>query len=240
MLAATIQFCPQFKEPEVNLRRAAELVIRAAKAGATLIALPELCTTGYSFMSAAEAEPYAEVFPDSRSMEVFGTLARKFNVNIAWGVMTNDSGVLHNSQVLVTPDGGLAKYSKVNPWGQDFCWATPGTSNPPITVIGGKKVGLLICRDVRDKATGDWDSFYEPGDADVVLLAANWGAGGFPAVTWMDFARDNNCILCVSNRYGHEANNNFGDGGVCIIYPDQRVVCEGLVWSQDCIVYGDV
>lgn len=50
----------------------------------------------------------------------------------------------------------------------------------------------------------------------------------------------NHTTLVVSNRYGTEIPNNFGEGGICGIYPDQRVMTEGLVWNQDCTVYAEV
>jgi predicted amidohydrolase len=247
MRVAAVQFCPVFKDREANLRTAANLVIQAAKGGATLIVLPELCTSGYSFMSAVEAEPYSEVISGylrsgARSMEVFGTLAQKLGVNIVWGVMEKDYGTgnLYNSQVLMTPTAKFVSYRKVNPWGQDWLWSQKGESNPPIHVIDGRKVGLLICRDVRDKVDDNWKSFYEKGDADIVCLSANWGDGGFPSVSWMSFVEDNNTALIVANRYGREENNDFGEGGICVIYPDQKVVCDGLKWNQDCIVHAEV
>ena len=249
MKVAAVQFQPKLREVEANLHRAAELTVEAARGGATLIVHPELCTTGYSFMNKGEAEPYAEELihsgrpgaEPSRSMHVFGTLARKLGVTVVWGVMEKDpAGKLYNSQVLITPEGSWVFYRKINKWGNDYLWASSGESNPPIHVVDGKKVGLLICRDVRDKFDKDWTDFYEAGDADVVCLSANWGDGGFPAVAWMDFAKDNNVALVISNRYGREENNNFGEGGICVVYPDHRVACDGLKWSEDCIVYAEV
>ena len=119
-------------------------------------------------------------------------------------------------------------------------WASPGTGNPSIATIDGAKVGLLICRDVRDKKDDSWDSFYEPGDADIVCLSANWGDGGFPAVAWMDFVADNATALVVANRYGKEIPNDFGEGGICVIQKDGRVETTGLQWERDCVVVADV
>jgi predicted amidohydrolase len=133
----------------------------------------------------------------------------------------------------------LTSYAKVNRWANDFLWATPGRASPPITDFIGKKIGLLICRDVRDKSEKIED-FYEKGDADVVLFSTNWGRGGFPATNWMNFAENNKTWLVVANRYGREANNDFGDGGSCVISPEGEVHCEGLVWGKDCIVYAEV
>ena len=248
MRVAAIQFCPAFKDQEANIRVAASLAIQAAQGGARLIVLPELCTTGMSFMSRAEAEPFAEQISDygragaARSMEVFGAVAKKYGVSVAWGVMERDygTGLLYNSQVLMQPDSHFVTYRKINRWGNDWIWAAEGQSNPPVVEVEGRKVGLLICRDIRDKYDATWKDFYEPGDAEIIAFSSNWGDGAFPATIWMDFVKDKRTHLVVANRYGRELNNDFGEGGSGIIYPDQTVYCEGLQWSKDCIVIGEV
>ena len=213
--------------------------------------LPELAACGYSFMSRSEAAAVAEDIREGESVRLMATLARRLGVAIAWGLVELDSGTgdLHNAQALVTPDGRMVSYRKINGWGQDFLWSTPGRANPPILSIAFRsddgreevrRVGLLICRDVRDKKDNVWESFYEKGDADVVCFSANWGKGGFPANAWMDFVEGNRTALVVGNRYGTELNNDFGYGGVCIIAKDGRVQCDGLVWNEDCVVFGDV
>jgi len=263
MKVATIQFCPTFKDVQGNLHRLAALTMKAAQAGARLIVLPELALSGYSMMNRAAAEALSEVLTEFKpsptpslgsSMQAFYSIARTYGTHVVWGVLEKDLATdkLFNSQVLMCPDGGFESYRKINFFGNDYLWASEGRANPPIRKIvvddssgGGEKhrvikVGLLICRDVRDKKDDNWKSFYESGDADIVCLSANWGDGGFPATAWMDFAKDNKATLIVSNRYGKEVPNNFGEGGVCIISPDGTVQCEGLVWGQDCIVYGEV
>jgi predicted amidohydrolase len=71
-------------------------------------------------------------------------------------------------------------------------------------------------------------------------MSANWGKGGFPAVVWVDFARENNTCLIVANRWGVEGHNDFGFGGSCIVHPDGTVNTDGLVMGQDCVVTGDI
>jgi predicted amidohydrolase len=258
MKVAAVQFCPKFKEKEENLRRLAGLIVAASKAGAVVVVLPELCTTGYSFMSVAEALTEAELAaPGGRTFDVMQALSRRFNINISWGMVERDAGTgdLYNSQVLITTHDGHIGYRKINKWGNDFLWAKAGRASPPIlrTSFGRgpkqapslfdkfieRRLGLLICRDVRDKSLNIAD-FYEKGDADMVLMGANWGKGGFPAVAWMDFASSNNTSLIVANRWGIESHNDFGFGGSCIIHPDGKVDTNGLVMGQDCIVTGDM
>ena len=260
MRVAAVQFAPAFKDKQGNLRRLASLVTEAARNDAQLIVLPELATTGYSFMSVEEAVPFAEVVTEFKpnpmggradlSMDVMFALASRFRVHIAWGLVEKDygTGKLYNTQVLLTPDGTFETVRKVNLWGNDFLWAEGGRANPPVLrcqfdqdgIPTVKRVGLLICRDVRDKKNDTWSSFYEKGDADVVAFSANWGDGGFPATSWVEFARENSTTLVVSNRYGKEVPNDFGEGGVCVISPQGKVRCEGLTWNSDCIVYADL
>lgn len=250
MKIAAVQFAPVFKDKEENLRRLTKLVDEAAQNGATLIVLPELCTTGYSFMSAEEALPFAEAIqhmhdqvPSARALHVFSDLSAELHVGIVFGLIEIDPGTqkLYNSQVYIDPNGTYDSYRKINRWGNDFLWAEDGNANPPVIESSmGKKIGLLICRDVRDKKDSEWTNFYSAGDADVVAFSSNWGDGGFPAVSWMEFATENKATFVVANRYGQETCNNFGEGGSCIIEPSGKVHCSGLVWSQDCIVMADI
>lgn len=251
MRVAAIQFCPKFQDIEGNLLRLKPLVEQAAMNGAELVVLPELCTTGYSFMSYTEALPFSEVLVAmggfSKTMSFMHGLANNLDIKIVWGMMEQDAGTrdLYNSQVMMWSNERFISYRKILRWGQDWIWAKEGTASPPVAIVTDrkgppKKVGLLICRDVADEKEKGISDFYEPGDADIVCMSANWGDGGFPSVSWMDFVRANKCALVVANRYGQEVNNNFGEGGICIIYPDGNVVTMGLVWNQDCIVMGDI
>jgi predicted amidohydrolase len=255
MKVAAIQFAPVFRQKRENQRRLVKLIEQAAAEGAQLIVMPELATTGYSYMSPEEARIDAEVItlgPIFRAIDEIPTtklmaqLAGKLNVHLVWGMVELEDGTskLFNSQVYVDPFGYYESTRKINRWGNDFLWAEAGRSNPAIAKASfngiEKRVGLLICRDVRDKVNGNWTSLYTPGDADIVCFSANWGDGGFPAVSWMDFAAENKTTLIVSNRYGQETCNNFGEGGVCVIEPNGKVHCKGLVWDQDCIVYAEI
>jgi predicted amidohydrolase len=253
MRVAAVQFCPELKNKSANIMRMVKLVVEAATHGAKLIVLPELCSTGYTFMSDAEARPLAEsvsgldevdsVVPDM-ALYVFRKMSRDLDVSIVFGFIEVDSGTskIYNSQMYMEPGGYYESYRKINFFANDHLWASKGISNPPVikSQFEDKRIGLLICRDVRDKKNDDWSNFYSAGDADVVTLSANWGKGGFPSNTWIEFAEENKVTLVVSNRYGVEGPNDFGDGGVCIIEKTGKVHCEGLVWGQDCIVYGEV
>lgn len=240
MRVASIQMAPVFKDKKANLKVIASLVAEAARAGAELVVLPELCTTGYSFLTKAEAKEVAEPL-EGLTFQNMLRLAKGYEVTLVWGMVIEEGGKLYNAQVYLDPSGKWEKVYKINRWGQDFIWASEGKDSPPIiTRKDGTRVGLLICRDIRDKWGKSDRAIYGKGDADVVCFSANWGDGGFPAVAWMDFVADNKTALVVSNRYGREANNNFGEGGICVITAKGEVATEGLLWNQNCLVVADI
>lgn len=241
MKIATIQFAPVFRKKLDNLKKLVPMVSEAASHGSRVVVLPELCTTGYSFMRKEDALAEAETISSgSITYDVMSELAAKTNAYIIYGVVEVKNGKLYNSQVCLSPGGECEVTQKINRWGNDWLWCEAGRSNPPVVDIDGVRVGLLVCRDVRDKVNDKWTDLYSPGDADVVCLSANWGKGGFPSGAWLDFVEENKTALVVSNRYGIEEHNDFGLGGICIIDKSGKVNCEGLVWGKDCIVYGDV
>lgn len=252
MKVAAVQYAPKFKDADANIKTMTVLVRAAASHGAKLIVLPELATSGYSFMSVEEARPFAEVLTEPKhegagdrktnSMGAMTDLASELDVAIAWGLVEEDPGTrsLYNSQVLTLPSGQWVSYRKINRWGNDLIWAKKGDKSPPIVEHQGKRIGLLICRDIRDKEASSADDIYEPGDADIIAYSSNFGDGGFPAVSWVDFAEDNKVWVVVSNRYGQERNNDFGEGGICVISPAGDISCDGLTWNQPCVVYASV
>lgn len=242
MKVAVTQFAPELRNKSINIQRMEDFCLEAHMLGANLVVFPELATTGYAYLSEKAAREDAEVIGEkgetfSRMLEV----ARETNMTLVWGMMEVDpkTGELHNSQVLLTPEGRWETARKLNSFGNDFLWATPGTKPPPILTHLGHKIGLLICRDVRDKSD-ELDSIYSKGDASLVCFSANWGAGAFPANSWMSFVKNNNCWLAVSNRYGKEENLDFGFGGIGIISPEGKVFCDGVRWGQDCMVVADI
>lgn len=247
MLVAAIQFAPALRSNKSNIARMSRLGVQAAEKGAKLIVFPELSTCGYSFLSAEEISPYVETLRDftpGTSFYTMQALAKQYKVAVVWGLAVKDpeTGKLHNAQIYLDPHGHMEFYYKINPWANDYLWSSPGRSNPPVVScdVTGLRVGLLICRDVRDKKNDDWNNFYSAGDADVIAFSTNWGDGGFPSTTWMEFVEEHKIPMVISNRYGREDNNNFGEGGSCIITPPAKVQCTGLLWNQDCIILGEV
>lgn len=231
-----------------NVRRSADLLHEAGRLGSQLIVFPELAFTGYSFLSRDQAAAVSEAF-DGPTFRAMRGVAVELKAYVAWGYVESSEGKLHNACSMVGPDGTLlSSYRKINLWGNDFLWASPGREPAPIVPTELGRTSVIICRDLRDKiptnipvmASKKPQPLWKAQRVDVVAACLNWGKGGFPSTTWMDFAADNECTLAVANRWGEEENGtfrqNFGQGGSCVIRPDWSVHTGGLHFSQDCVV----
>ncbi|HVZ33256.1 MAG TPA: nitrilase-related carbon-nitrogen hydrolase, partial [Polyangiaceae bacterium] len=164
LMVAAVQLSSQ-DDVDANLIQCRQWVERAARAGAQLILLPEnFAYFGPDAGRLRMAEPLAAPVPDVREAPVQAALAawaREFGVTVAGGGMATRSPVAErpfNTCVVFGPDGRLAAhYHKVHLFdvsladGTDLCESSrtmPGSSLATLAV-GGFRVGLSICYDVR-------------------------------------------------------------------------------------------
>lgn len=115
MKVATIQFAPVYGNKRLNLSKMRALATKAAQAGAKLIVLPELSTSGYSMMSTEAAKEMADYLGEmtdltTSSLSVMAGVVKQFGCAIVWGCIEADPGTgkVYNSQVFLerTADDG--------------------------------------------------------------------------------------------------------------------------------------
>ncbi len=255
-ILSAVQFCPQLARSHAevmgNFKRLEPLVNECAQLGSELVVFPELALTGYSFFNQDEALAVAET-RDGKTFQKMRQVASYLSAYVAWGYVEFDpeTELLHNSATLVDPNGTpISWVRKINLWSQDFLWAAPGESAAPIVETELGLMSLVICRDLRDKIPGNIPrkrigkktiDLFDGQKVDIVAACTNWGKGGYPATTWMDFAVENKCSLVLSNRWGKEESPNghrmdFGQGGSCIIEKDWTVHTVGIKFNSDCVV----
>ncbi|WP_232068719.1 nitrilase-related carbon-nitrogen hydrolase [Nitrospira sp. KM1] len=135
---------PQFGNVSGNLDR-----IKASlePIEADLLVLPELCASGYQFLSREEAYDLAEPVPDGPTTRRLLELAKRKDLFIVAGLPERCGSVCYNSAVLVGPRGFLGCYRKTHLFFEETLFFAPGDTGFQVWNLGGVTVGIMICFD---------------------------------------------------------------------------------------------
>ncbi len=175
MKVALIQFNATSSK-EDNVLRASTSIIKAAKAGAKLVLLPEIFNYRRDSRNKAQVSSARETIPGPTT-KVFGQLAAKYKIHILLGSIWEKAAgrKAFNSSVLLNDQGKiLAKYRKIHLFDarlgdtiiQEADCFCPGTKGAMATV-NGWKVALSVCYDLRFP---DMYRDYAQKGADIILI----------------------------------------------------------------------
>jgi predicted amidohydrolase len=123
-----------------NLDRIAVLAAEAAGQGAELVVCPELAVTGLT-APAERAEPL-----NGPAIQRLMAIAARMRLHLVAGLAERDGVRIHNTAVLVGPEGLVGSYRKIHLTAEERRWATPGDSWRVFDLSLGR-VGLLIGHD---------------------------------------------------------------------------------------------
>src|ERR1700731_3627822 len=135
---AALQMEPRIGATEENVRRSRAMLDEAAKAGATLAVLPELCNTGYVFATREEAFSLAEAIPNGPTCRAWAETAKRHGLHIVAGIAERNGGALYNAAVVIGPKGYVGTYRKNHLWAAENLFFEPGNLGVPVfhTAIG--------------------------------------------------------------------------------------------------------
>lgn len=211
---------------EGSLARARMLVDDAGRAGAQLVVLPEMSTTGFTMDTANQAESR-----EGKSLAGLRAIARDAGVALVAGVPIRERGAAgdacYNMAFLIDATGSVvAEYRKQ----RVFRYAREGEhyasgERACVTEIDGVRVALLICFDLR------YPELFRAvaRDVDAVILIANWPAARRAHWDALLAARaiENQCYMVAVNRIGVADGLEY-DGGSVVIGPwGERVTVAG-------------
>ncbi|KAA1429224.1 nitrilase-related carbon-nitrogen hydrolase [Nocardioides antri] len=220
---AVVQLAPVLGDLAGNRRRLLAAVDEAAAAGARVVVLPELATTGYCFTDAAQARALAEPV-DGPTVRALTDLAARHDLVVVVGLALLDpEGRLRNSAVLVDGDGPAAVYDKVHLWGREPDVFTAGDAPPPVVATRHGRVGLMVCYDLEFP---EWVRRAALDGAELVCVPVNWPDPGRPdgerpveTLTAQVAAATNRVYVAVADRVGDERGTRW-IGGSVIAGPD--------------------
>lgn len=201
-------------DPVASLERAAALVARAAAAGAHLVVLPEMATTGFTMDAAAQATPL-----DGAVVGTLRDLARTHAVSLLAGVALAESAGMGdtcatNAALLVSPTGELtATYRKQRlfAFADEDATYRPGTS-AVIATVEGVRLAPFICYDLR------FPELFRAvaSRIDLLVVIANWPAAR--RAHWDALVRaraiENLAYVVAVNRTGTGGGLTYDGGSV--------------------------
>lgn len=158
---------------EANVGLAVDRCTAAFRAGADIVVLPELTTSGYVTDPDAVTECAEPI--DGRSMSRFITVAGEHGGLIAVGLCESAGGGAFNSVVVVDGDGPVLHYRKLHLFDAEQVAYQPGDLGLPVVDTRYGVLGVCICYDLRFVEVLRALSLR---GADLVLAPAAW-VGGF-------------------------------------------------------------
>ena len=244
-IVAAIQYAPKLMDVNANIQTAQQMSFEAAAKGASLVVLPELCTSGYALQNKREAMECAQV-KNGFQTEAFLPITKRFNTHIVLGYIELFEGKLYNSAAVIGPNGVIANVRKHNLWGPDQLWAEAAEDMHPVVTTPVGRLGVLICRDVMNNYRDSYkfyrpeQRFYKAGSVDTIALLSNWGSDyGFPDSSWVELAEETRANVVVSNRVGEERDLKF-KGGSVVIDRNKKIYSFGSSFTEAAVVGGIV
>jgi 5-aminopentanamidase len=215
---AACQLRIDIDDPEGNRRQVVDAVAAATAAGARLVVLPELVTSGYVFADLAEARARAEPL-DGPTVALLTELSAAHGVVLVAGFCERGEGERpYNSLAVLDRGELLAVYRKTHLWGTEKDVFAVGDERAPVVVTSAGTLAAMICYDlefpemVRDVALRG---------AQVVVAPSNWPSNKPPpgerppeVVKAQAGAAVNRVFVVVADRWGRERGVDWIGGSV--------------------------
>jgi len=231
------QFTPVMGDVQRNLQQITDL-LKDVKTD--IIVLPELCTTGYSFLNAEEATEAAEG-PDGKSVAFFKQLANQHNALVVAGFAEKSGDKVYNSAIIAVPGGSEKIYRKSHLFFREKICFSGGDSGFFIVPHPFKdcKLGVMICNDWRYPEAARSLALL---GADIIACPSNLVSDAWKVVMPAR-AIENKVFLAVANRCGTET-RTLEDGssqsltftGCSVLYNNAGEIMEPVGKTEDRVI----
>ena len=217
MKLSLMQCAPATGTPEDRLAEIAGWARAAAAQGAALLLLPELILPGYNRpdLHRELAQPQGGAW--SLAM---ADIAREAGLAICYGWAERAGEAVYNVASVIGADGAiLAHYRKIQLFGpMERASFLPGTAEPPVFELAGRRCGMLICYDIEfpEHARALGRRGVE------LLLVPTANPEGYPHVPDLLVparAYENRMAVAYANYAGDDQGLRFGGGSV-VVGPD--------------------
>ncbi|MFC1815064.1 nitrilase-related carbon-nitrogen hydrolase [Thermodesulfobacteriota bacterium] len=195
---AAVQFTPEFNQKEDNLARIQNLT---EGLDADIIVLPELCTSGYFYLSREEVAAVAEP-AGSTTTVFFQDMANRLDAIVVAGFAESDGEKLYNSCLIVQPEKRPRIYRKIHLFYKEKYCFDPGDLGFFVIEDHERnlRLGPMICYDWRFPEAARILTLL---GADVIACPSNLVTDAWRLVVPVR-AIENKVYIAVANRAGTE------------------------------------
>ncbi|RIX27774.1 nitrilase-related carbon-nitrogen hydrolase [Amnibacterium setariae] len=235
---AAVQLSPVVGDLAGNTARAEAVLREVLAAGAEIVVLPELTTSGYVFTDEAEARGLA-IDAEDPLLARWSSLLGDAVLVVGFAELGR-GGRLYNSAAVLDRSGTRAVYRKVHLWDLEKRVFTPGSDLPAVVETPYGRLGVMVCFDLEFP---EWTRIAALRGADLLAVPANWpvqprpDGGDVPEVQIAAAtARLNHMAVLVADRQGPERGVTWA-GGTHVVGADGGIVDrvgpgDGVAWAD--------
>jgi omega-amidase len=233
MKTALIQMDIVLGDVAANQKKAQAMIEEGLRAGAKLLVLPEMWTTGYKL---GEIHKLAEP-ANGPSVQMLKNIAKQNQVEIMGGSIAElrDGKVYNTAYVFNQAGEMIGKYSKMHLIGlmAEEKHLTPGTSKCAFDMSFGK-AGMIICYDLRFL---ELPRALALGGCQTLFVPAEWPTVRGKHWLTLNMARaiENQMFVLAVNRIGKDKGNTYF-GNSMVIDPWGEVVAHGSSDKEEVII----
>jgi len=212
------QLAPRIGDFAANAAMSLAAIRESVAAGADVVVLPELVTSGYVFASQPEAEAVAV----TRRHQIFVDWANAAGSAVVIGGFAEhaNDGRLYNSAALVDSSGVRAVYRKTHLWDREKLFFTPGPDVPPVVQTRVGRIAVLVCYDLEFPELTRGVAL---AGADLMVVPTNWplvprppGERAPEVIIAMAAARTNHVAIACCDRTCAERGQEWTEGTTII------------------------
>jgi predicted amidohydrolase len=220
MKISYIQFAPVLGHIDANIAQLEGVLPDCA--GADLVVLPELSSTGYNFVNREQAFELSETYKSSSFLDFLTAECKQYGFHIVAGFDERDGDKLFNSAALVSPRDPIGLYRKLHLFWNEKDIFEPGDLGLPVFDVADAKIGILICFDWQFPEV--WRIIALKG-AEIVCHPSNLVLPGLAQRAVPLHAMLNRYYIVLANRIGSERDLTF-TGRSLISDPRGNVISE--------------
>ncbi len=223
------QLAPAIGDLDANRTLARSAIRDAAAAGADVVVLPELITSGYMLASVQEAASVA-IAADHEILREWAAEAADADIVLVAGFCElGEDGGIYNSAAVLDATGLRAVYRKLHLWDAEKLIFAPGVEPPPVIDTRVGRIAVVICYDLEFP---ELTRSLALSGAQLLIVPTNWPLVPRPegerppeVLIAMATARVNRMAVVCADRMGPERGMQW-TGGATIIGVDGWIAAE--------------